>query len=247
MLSAVIVLTAYKIKKPSLDKVLKAALLFSVVSEFVKVFSMTKIVPSSGGDMYYPYLELHQLPFHFCSVQIYFIAYVCFAKNHQNRETILAFMYPTCTCGAIAAIVLPSIFSNSIPVEKAFTHPLAYQFFLYHTMLIVIGVIIVMSHEVKWKIRHFRDTVIIASLMTFGSMYLNSMLASPAYVDGKLVSVDFATNYFYTYANPIGLKLTEKWQWLIYLLILTATSITVIFIMYVPLLYSVRKREDTER
>jgi hypothetical protein len=114
-------------------------------------------------------------------------------------------------------------------------------------MLIVLGIIIVMSHEVKWKMVHFRNTVIIASLMTFGSMYLNSILASPTYADGKLVSVDFATNYFYTYANPIGLKLTEKWQWLIYLVILAATSITVIFIMYVPLLHSVRKCGDTER
>jgi hypothetical protein len=208
---------------------------------------MMKIVPSSGGDMYYPYLELHQLPFHFCSVQIFFIAYVCFAKNAQNRETILAFMYPTCVCGAAAAICLPSIFTNSIPVEKAFTHPLAYQFFLYHTMLIVIGIIIVMSHEVKWKIRHFRDTLIIAALMTFGSMYLNSALASPTYVNGKLVSVDFATNYFYTYATPIGLKLTEKWQWLIYLAVLTATSVTVIFLMYVPLLHSVKKSGEYKR
>ena len=78
------------------------------------------------------------------------------------RENILAFMYPTCIIGAFMALMMPSIFTTSIPVEKAFISPISYQFFIYHSMLIALGIIIVKSKEIDWNIKHLRysDTLL---------------------------------------------------------------------------------------
>ena len=43
----------------------------------------------------------------------------------------------TALIGAALALAMPSIFSSTIEVSQAFTHPLAYQFFLYHSTVVV--------------------------------------------------------------------------------------------------------------
>ena len=137
---------------------------------------------------------------------------------------------------------MPSIFTTSTPVEKAFVSPMCYQFFLFHTMLFVLAVIIVKSGEVKWKAAHLRNTLIMIYVMGFVSLYINSVFASPTYKDGELVSVDFVTNYFFTYKNPINLKLTAIWQWYIYLLILIAFTGVMVVLMYLPLIIKSKKK-----
>ena len=157
------------------------------------------------------------------------------------RESVLAFMYPTCLLGAIMALAMPSIFTTSIPVEKAFVSMISYQFFIFHAMLIALALIIAMSGEVKWEKKHIKTTLLITFVLGFVSIYVNSILASPTYVDGKLVSVDFWPNFFFTYQNPIGLHLTEKWQWLLYLAIIACLTIVLVTICYLPL---IRKKKD---
>ena len=62
------------------------------------------------------------------------------------------------------------------------------------------------------------------------------MLASPAYEDGKLVSVDFWTNFFFTYKNPLGIQITQLWQWYLYLLILALLAAVLLYLFYMPLI-----------
>ncbi len=65
---------------------------------------------------------------------------------------------------------------------------------------------------------------------------LNSLLASPTYEDGKLVSVDFWTNFFFTYQNPLGIQITQMWQWYLYLLIIMLLAALLLFLFYLPLI-----------
>ncbi len=138
--------------------------------------------------------------------------------------------------GGILALAMPSIFTTTIPVEKAFTSPVSYQFFIYHTMLIALGLIIVRSDRIDWSMKHFRDTTLMVYLFGFVSIYLNSMLASPTYEDGKLVSVDFWTNFFFTYQNPLGIQITELWQWYLYLLIIVLAVALLLYLFHLVLI-----------
>ena len=161
----------------------------------IKLAWVIELVPSQNGEILMPYLPMNHLPLHFCSLQIILIAVAKFMKNDKRRETLLAIMAPACVLGGFFALLLPSIFTTTIPVEEAFTSPISYQFFFFHTMIIALGLIIVRSDTIDWSMKHFRDATLLVYLSGFISIYLNSMLASPTYADGKLVSVDFWTNF----------------------------------------------------
>ena len=227
---------AFNKKRPGLDRVLTTALIVAVISEIAKMAGVIELVPSQNGELLLPYLPMNHLPLHFCSLQIILIAAAKFMKDDRRREMLLAFMAPTCVLGGILALLMPSIFTTTITVEEAFTSPVSYQFFLFHSMIIALGLIIVRSDRIDWSMKHFRDTTLLVYLLGFISIYLNSMLASPTYADGRLVSVDFWTNFFFTYQNPLGIQITQLWQWYLYLLILTLLTALLLFIFYMPLI-----------
>ena len=234
---------AFNKKRPGLDRALTTALIVAVISEIVKMAGVIELVPSQNGELLLPYLPMNHLPLHFCSLQIILIAAAKFMKDDRRRETLLAFMAPACVYGGILALLMPSIFTTTIPVEEAFTSPVSYQFFLFHSMIIALGLIIVRSDSIDWSMKHFRDTTLIIYLCGLISIYLNSMLASPTYEDGRLVSVDFWTNFFFTYQNPLGIRITQLWQWYLYLLILALLTAFLLFIFYMPLI----RRKQSKR
>ena len=239
-----IIVYLYILKKRNvpLRAVLTTACIVAILSEITKVFSTIQMVPSSDGSLIFPYLPLNHLPLHMCSIQIPLIFYTRFTDNEKGRENVLSFMYPSCSLGAIMALAMPSIFSTTISVEQAFTHPMAYQFFLYHTMLIVLGLYIAISGQIKWEKRHLINTYMITYVLSFLSLYWNSMFAAPVYENGKLMSVEFWPNFFFTYNNPLGIKVTTETGWRIYLLILLVVSAVLIFLCFVPLLYKKKKK-----
>ena len=68
------------------------------------------------------------------------------------------------------------------------------------------------------------------------SLYINSIFASPTYLNGKLQHVDFWPNFFFTYNNPLGIKVTTITQWYIYLLILAVVIVVLTFLCFYPLI-----------
>ncbi len=222
--------------RPPLKNALTACCVISVLSEVTKVLSMVRLVPSSDGSMMTPYLELNQLPFNPCSIQIVFIFIARLTSNESLRRTALGFMYPTCLGGAVGAILLPTVFTYSIDATQAFTHPLGYQYFLYHTMLFTLGVYIPMSREAHLGRRQYATTLGLFFTLGFSSIYINSLCASPTYVDGELISVDFATNYFFTGSQDWLMKFTDISQWYLYfagIVAFAAIGITALYIPYI--------------
>ncbi len=234
----------YRRKRPALKKVLKTAMIISVLSEVIKIFSVIRMVPSSNGVIYGPYIPMNHLPLHFCSVQIILIYYVSTTENEKKRKKVLGYMYSTGMLGALAALAMPSIFSTSVPVERAFVSPLAYQFFFFHSMLIALGIIIAISGEITWRWKHCTDTLLFVYLLGFISLYVNSLLASPTYVDGELVSVDFWTNFFFTFNNPLGIRFTQLWHWVLYFVILFAVATALIVLSFLPLIKRDKNKSD---
>lgn len=219
-------------KKPSMKTVLTVACVICVLSELVKTFSMMQMVPSSNGKRMYLYLEMQHLPLHLCSIQILLIFYARFTENLKKRTAILAFLYPTGVLGSFFALIMPTIFKTNIKITQAFTHPLAYQFFLYHAMLLVLGAYIAFSGQVEIKPKHYLTTLGLLGGLAFASLYLNSIFAQPVYKNNKLVSVEHSPNYFFTYRTPVGIKLTEMWHWAVYLVILTVLAVLLIGLFY---------------
>ena len=229
--------------KPSLERVLNLACVVAVLSEVIKTFSMLQMVPSADGSKMFLYLQMNHLPLHLCSLQIFFIFYVRFAKPGKLRDAVLAFMYPSCTIGAFFALIIPTIFSTSIKAAQAFTHPIGYQFFLFHTMLILLGLYIPMSGQVELRPKHYLTTLEILGVVAFASIYLNSLVASPIYQNGKLLSVEYSPNFFFTYRTPIGIKLTEMWHWYVYIAILLMLALALIAVFYIPVFLKAKRNQ----
>ena len=194
-----------------------------------------ELVPSSDGTTMYPYLMPQHLPFHLCSIQIIIIFYVKLAKDGKLKDALMAFLYPTCIFGAVLALVMPSIFTGgTVELSQAFTHPLPYQYFLYHTMLIILGISIIITGEVDIRRKHYFSTVGILGILAFISVYLNSWMAAPTYVSGELMNVDYTPNFFFTVKLPFDVVYTEIWQWYLYVGGIAVAGPIVIALFYLP-------------
>ena len=226
----------YRKYRPSLSRVLDICIVICALSEITKVLSVLEMVPSTNGTIMRPYLPLNHLPLHLCSIDIILIYFARYAKSKETKENLLAYLYPTCLYGSLLALGMPSIFTTSIRVDQAFTHPMAYQFFIYHTMLGVLSAVIVMSKEIKWEKKHYFNTLKYLALMAFASIYINSIFASPTYVDGKLVSVDFWPNFFFTYNNPLNIPMTTITHWYIYMVIIIVLAVILTGLCFFPLI-----------
>lgn len=234
IVTSLILLKKYKV---SLKTLLTICCGICIASELIKIFTMIEIVPNEAGTAMYPYIELQHLPVHLCSIQIILIFFCRFAKDSKLKNMIYGFMYVTCSIGAAFAIALPSVFNTTITANQAFTHPIAYQTFIYHAMLIVLGLYIPMSKEVDLKFKNYWSSLLVLALMAFCSIYLNSLFATVVYKDGALMSVEHVTNFFFTYIPPIaGINLTLKWHWFVYLGVLIALAFVLLFIFYLPYL-----------
>ena len=143
-------------------------------------------------------------------------------------------MYPTCSIGAAIALFVPTILSDAEGVSRAFTDPHVYEYFLYHTMLVILGLYILLGREVNLRPKHYGSSITILCVLAFFSLYLNSIFASPTYVAGELISVDFVPNLFFTAAPPIDIPLTEIWHWYIYLAIIALLAIGLMTLLYIP-------------
>ena len=74
------------------------------------------------------------------------------------------------------------------------------------------------------------------------TFYLNSIFSQAVYVAEEPVGLVYRTNFFSSYVNPLGLVLTEKWQWLVYLAVRMALAGALIALMlWLPSLIRARK------
>ena len=218
-ISAVLIIGGFfaiRVRKPTLDQVLKACLIVGVVSEVTKVFSVTSILPmvtpeiaatESGQALTYvpigqytPYLKMEHLPLEMCSLIIVFLIAALLLKSGIWRTRLLTLMYITG--------------------------------FEYNG-----GV----------SLWHWKSTMIGLLLLDLPTFYLNSVFSQPAYLNGEPVGILYRTNFFSSYVNPLGLVLTEKWQWFAYLgirLLLATALITLM--LWIPTILQHRKAKNAD-
>lgn len=219
--------------KPSLNKVLMGCFSVAALSQLFITISEMQIAPSTDGETLRLYLPSSYLPLHMCSIQIFFIGLAMVIKKQPFKENLLAFMYATGVGGAAMALIICTVIDGSAP-WASFVKPRAYEYHIYHCMLIIMGYYILTSGEVKFKVKHIFTTLAGILCAAWFSIYINSMLSVPHYENGKLISVDYNTNFFFTFEPPVNVQLTEVWHWVVYLLILLGAVLILEAILFIP-------------
>ena len=256
-------LLTIRIRKPTLEQVLKACLIVGVVSEVTKVFSVTSILPvvtpeivttEAGSALTYvpigkysPYMKMEHLPLELCSLMIVFLIAALLLKNGIWRSRLLALMYITGTIGGLMGVLLSYIATEYSSTAAFLLAPRAWQYFLYHSMVVMLGLYLGFEYNGGVSLRFWKSTMIGLLLLDMPTFYLNSILSQAAYVNGEPVGILYRTNFFSSYVNPLGLVLTEKWQWLAYLGIRLALATALITLMlWLPSVVLPRKTEAVE-
>ena len=236
-------LIAVRIRKPTLRQVLKACLITGVASEVVKVFSVMNILPMvtpsvAGGEITYvpagqysPYIEMAHLPLELCSLMLVFLAAALMLKDGIRRERLLTVMYITGLIGGVMGIVLAYITADYHTPAEYFSSPRVWQYFLYHAMVVFLGIYLGFVRENDISLRSLKTTMLGILILDIPTFYVNSIFSQPVYVNEKPTGLVYRTNFFSSYVNPLGLVLSEKWQWIAYLVIRMALATALIALM----------------
>ncbi|MBQ6560594.1 MAG: YwaF family protein [Erysipelotrichaceae bacterium] len=243
-------------KRPSIDRLLKVCLLLGLISEVVKVLCVIEIVPVvkpvvENGVLVYqetrkyaPYIEAEHLPFELCTLQMPFMLLALTVKDEKWRKRIFALIYGTSIIGGVMALLLSSIAPEFATVKDFLLAPRAWQFFLYHAMIITEGIYIGMSEECELHFRDMKWMMLFVVVLDFATFYLNSIMTVPYYSGKELMGLAYPINYFSSYNNPLGIIVKEKWQWFIYLLIRIGIALVVTPLVFLPLRIKKHRNSD---
>ena len=254
-------LTVCQKKKPSIRKVLSICMIIGIISEIIKIFAVAEIVPLVDPEIvqqngnavirwlpsgeYTPYLGMEHLPLELCSIYLLLMFLALVLKDGKWKQAIYAVMFASGTLGGIMGIVMSAIAGYySTPLEY-FLSVRVWQFFLFHSMIVTCSLYIGFSKESALVFSDWKKAMAGLVILDIPSFYLNSVLSSEVYFHGELVGVTHRINLFSSYVNPLGLILTEKWQWITYLLIRGALATGLVVLLYC--LLNFKKKEQPGR
>ena len=247
-------------KKPDMELMLKVCFAIGLCSETVKIFSVARILPMvapviektaeiqtinyTPTGQFSPYLEIAHLPLELCSLQMVFILAIFICKKDKWKRRYLTLINVTGTLGGTMGILFAYITADYHTMSEYFLSPRVWQFFLYHIMIVVLGLYIGFSGILKYSLLDIRDLLCALLSMDFLSFYLNSVLSQPVYVNEKPVGLIYRVNFFSSYMNPLGIVLTEKWQWILYLLIRFILALVLMFLLIAVQSLFIKQRDS---
>ena len=210
---ALIVLTFLFADKIKLKNFEKTVFYIGLATEVIKIFSYTLMNEERLGG----YLPKTDLPFHLCSIQIILFAILNFSKNEGLKNTLRAFIVPTCLVGGLAAILLPTASAKGNIV-------IFFQYFSYHILIVMFASFLIKTKEVKFTIKDYFNTLKMMGLVGLFAIYINSIL-----YDGES-----NINFMYVINPPVdGLPLLNKDHgWLVYIItyaIIVVLAVTICF------------------
>ena len=222
-------------KKPPIKTVINVSLGIGIVSEIIKVLSLTTIVPmvdqaivTEGGKTalawvptgdYTPYLPNEHLPLELCSLYLIFLFIVQYLQDGKIKHNLLSLMYVSGLLGGTLGVVLASQTQYCHTMSDYFLTFRAWQYFLYHAMIIIVSIYIGFSEYSNIYFRDWKTAALGIVILDCPTFYLNSVLSTEVFVGDKIVGVTHRMNFLSSYINPLGLILDEKWKWFLYLVI----------------------------
>lgn len=212
--------------KLNIDTVMTIMIVMSMCSEITKI--MCNMIPSphrEGGR----FLDPGDLPFHLCSIQIFFMfGYKFMAKTEKAKETILAFQTPTMLLGATIALFVPT-------VGVDFTVIQVYQYFIYHAFIIFFPIYILREKLVKWEFKKYFTNLAIVGLVALCVLWINSILSVAVCTCDECMAAGHGyftrANFMYLTCPPMDnlplLNLNNGW----YCYFLTLASLVIVLLL----------------
>lgn len=248
-ISVIIIVTSliiFKKKNVSFNTVLNIMLVVAVLSELIKIGEYIEPYTNEAGKVIGVYFDKEGLPFHLCSIQIIFLFVVRLCKEGSFKNKLLAFQYPTAFLGSLLALMLATI---TIEYDR----PLAWQYFLYHSCLLVYGLYIPISKVVKIDTKMYLNTCVCLIGLFIVSIYINGLLAVPSQdVINSAGEVIGQTEgmyvwFFYSTKPPIEnlpiLNLDNGW--FVYILSILVIGIIAVTLVHIPFFIKDYKERKT--
>ena len=192
-----------------------------ILSEISKMF--TNMIESEAGGMA---LNPRSLPFHLCSLMLFVVFYICFAKDGKLKQLLMNFLAVMGTIGSFCAILIPT---NGVQ----FNDIGAYQCFVYHAGLMWFSIYLIISKNANLGFKSYVSNLITISVLVLMMIYVNGALSA------------YNTNFFYVVRPPMKdlpiLNLNHGWY--VYFLTLVALGITLISLFHLPFIIKERKEK----
>lgn len=201
----------------------------SLASELCKIFTHIDDVKNSDGAVTGGVLDPGSLPFHLCSILIFAIFYLVFAKDGKKIELIKSIIVPVAILGGTMALLIPTSGVN-------FAKPFAYQCFVYHSGIIWYALYLLCTKQVSLNLRSYRNNMAILAVLVFVMLWVNSILKV------------YDTNFFYLVRPPMEnlpvLNLNNGW--FVYFLSLVAVAFVLFTLFHLPFIISDIKKAKSE-
>ena len=214
-LSAVLIAAGLPVclrRRPPLRHLLKICLIIGAASEIIKFFSCAVIIPMvdpavtvqngaaalewlPSGE-YTPYLGMEHMPLELCSLYLLFMLLALALKDGPWKKGLYAVMFASGTIGGIMGIVLSSIAGNYDTTAAFFTSVRAWQFFLYHAMVVTVSLYIGLCEESGLAFADWKKAILGILFLDLPSFYFNSVFTNAIYVHGELIGATHRINFF---------------------------------------------------
>ena len=243
-----IAIYACKKNKWQIDSIIKVCFVIAIICEIVKVFSLIDVIPvvemsvenaaivyKETGE-YYPYLEVYHLPFELCSLQILFMFLYLIIKDEIWKKRVYSFIYGTALIGGILAILVSPAAVGLKTISDFVSSVRIWEFYIYHSMLIVLAIMMASENKYNIVFTDLKWTCILMLAFDIASLNINSIFSTPIYQNGKLIGLSNSVNFFSSYRSPLGFNITNKYEYLFYIIIRFLFMLILIIIVYLPFL-----------
>ncbi len=207
----------------SFNFVLTTLLVISIMSELIKIFNNMELGYKDGR-----FLDVGSLPFHLCTIQIFFTFALKFIiKDEKKKDTLLAFMVPTMLLGGVMALLIPT-------VGVAFSKLQVYQYFIFHTSIVFFAIYVIANKLCKLDFKAYFRNLGFFGILIVVELWINSILSFEN------------TNFLYVSRPPMDnlpiLNLNNGWY--VYFIHLLTIGLIILTIFHLPFaIISAKKKE----
>ena len=137
------------------------------------------------------------LPFHLCAMQVFFIPLAVFTKKQVFKD----FVFATSILGGSFGIIFPSGVADNYP----FFHFQTIQTLCYHSLLILVPILLIRIGEYKPTIKRLKNSVILFIAIGIPVYILDTILGENYMFLKCPPEVDFIENIFSNYGQTVYL------------------------------------------
>ena len=212
--------------RPSHDRVHLIVTCLLIITHIIYMaVSMREVDSEFGGFV----LKQENLPFHLCSIMIYFTVFLRFIKNEKIVAKIKSFMVPAMFIGAAMALLIPT--SGTDPTDIR-----VWEYMVAHGVLVFYGLYLVAIEKVDLGLKaYFSNLQLLLATAIFAFM-MNSIL-----VDGN-------ANFFFLRKPPMdGLPILNlDHGWFVYIISLSIVACVLILLIQLPFIIKEQKAKKNK-